>query len=135
MTLSKPPAPLKLASYLPVQTVRVKEAISALQAAQQAPSLAVLTRLAKQSSECLRLVSPLIPASMHASVQAGPLEYAPPSASAPQDQNKVQWCLLAANSAVAAKLRHLLPSLTAHLRTHGHEIHEIRIKIAMQKTR
>jgi hypothetical protein len=56
---------------------------------------------------------------MRSGVQAGPL-------------HEGQWCLLAANSAVAAKLRQLAPALTAHLRTHGHAVNDIRIKIAMR---
>lgn len=108
-----------LPSYLPLRTVRLREAVSAAQAAQRAPSLAGLVQLADQSAACMRMVTPLIPASMRSGVKAGPLE-------------EGQWCLLAANSAVAAKLRQLAPALAAHLRTHGQNVQEIRIKISMR---
>jgi hypothetical protein len=107
-----------LPSYLPLRTVRVREAVSVAQAVQRAPALAGLAQLAKHSSECLRIVTPLIPLSMRSAVQAGPLE----------GEN---WCLVVANSASAAKLRQLTPALAAHLRTHGYAVQDIRIKIAM----
>lgn len=110
-----------LASYLPLRTVQVREAMSVSQAMQRAPGLAGLAQLAKRSAECLRLVTPLIPTSMRPAVQAGPLD-------------EGQWCLLAANSAVAAKLRQLSPALAAHLRTHGHAVQAIRIKISMRNS-
>lgn len=122
----KPTAPAKprlingLPSYLPLRTVRVQGAIPVVQAMQNAPGLAGLAQLAKHSAECLRLVTPLIPASMLSGVQAGPLD-------------EGQWCLLAANSSVAAKLRQLSPALAAHLRTHGQAVKEIRIKISMRR--
>jgi hypothetical protein len=116
---STPPSQPKPASYLPLRTVRLRSAVPVVQAATQAPSLAALAQLAQQSIECLRLVAPLLPPAMRPSVQAGPL-------------NEGQWCLLVANSAVAAKLRQLIPALTAHLRTHGKAVHEIRIKIMMR---
>jgi hypothetical protein len=116
----------KLASYLPLRTVRQHQAVPVAQAAENAPSLAVLAALAQQSAHCLRLVTPLIPASMQSGVQAGPLTAAPAGQ---------EWCLLVANSAVAAKLRQLVPALAAHLRTKGVDVREIRIKIAMRHER
>ena len=116
---SKLPEPARPASYLPLRTVRLRTAVPVVQAAIQAPSLAGLAQLAQQSNDCLRLVTPLIAPAMRAGVQAGPL-------------NEGQWCLLAANSAVAAKLRQLTPALAAHLRTHGKAVNEIRIKITMR---
>ncbi len=119
--LSHQSAPAKLASYLPLRTVRIREAVPVLQAVQRAPSLAGLAQLARRSAQCLQLVTPLIPAPMRSAIQAGPLDAG-------------QWCLLAANSAVAAKLRQLAPALAAHLRTHGQEVQEIRIKIVMRNS-
>lgn len=115
-------ASVGLPSYLPLRTVRVREAISVVQAVQRAPTLAGLALLADQSAQCLKTVAPLIPAGMRSGVQAGPF-------------HDGQWCLLAANSAVAAKLRQLVPALAAHLRTHGQNVSEIRIKIAMRSSR
>ncbi len=117
-TASKPT--IAPASYLPLRTVRVREAVPVIQAVQRAPGLAGLAQLADLSAQCLKTVAPLIPAGMRSGVQAGPL-------------NEGQWCLLAANSAVAAKLRQLVPAFAAHLRTHGHDVQEIRIKISMQR--
>ncbi len=111
--------PQNSASYLPLRTVQPRSAIPVAQALQQSSSLAGLAARARQSGECLRLVSPLLPPTMLTGVQAGPL----------QDGH---WCLLASNSAVAAKLRQLAPALLAHLRTHGHPVQEIRVKIAMR---
>jgi hypothetical protein len=131
MSTSFVPKPsAKLASYLPLRTVRLREAVSVVQAMHQAPSLAGLAQQAKQSAECLRLVTPLIPVSMLSGVQAGPLQQVT-QPNTERDDHSIQWCLLAANSAVAAKLRQLSPALAAHLRTHGHDVQDIRIKIAM----
>ncbi len=115
----KPKSPETLASYLPLRTLRIREAVSVVQAVQRAPSLAGLALLAERSAKCLKLVTPLIPPLMRPAVQAGLLD-------------EGQWCLIVANSAVAAKLRQLLPALAAHLRTHGQEVNGIRIKIAMR---
>jgi Dna[CI] antecedent, DciA len=109
-------------SYLPLRTVRQSEAVRIEQALARAPILANLTQLAQQSAACLRLVVPLIPAGMRPSIQAGPLEDG-------------TWCLLVSNSAAAAKLRQLAPALAAHLRTHGQDVNELRIKISMQNSR
>lgn len=106
-----------LASYLPLRTVRLRSAVPLAQAVHQAPSLALLAQRAQASSDCLRLVTPLLPPALRTGIAAGPLE-------------EGQWCLLAANSAVAAKLRQLTPALAAHLRTQGQAIEGIRIKIA-----
>lgn len=111
--------PISLPSYLPLRTVRVQRAVSVVQAVQRAPTLAALAQLADRSAQCLKTVAPLIPAGMRSGVLAGPF-------------NDGQWCLLAANSAVAAKLRQLSPALAAHLRTHGQDVQEIRIKISMR---
>jgi hypothetical protein len=118
-TASQPKA--SLPSYLPLRTVHVREAVPVIQAVQHAPGLAGLAQLADLSARSLKTVAPLIPASMRSGVQAGPL-------------NEGQLCLLAANSAVAAKLRQLVPALAAHLRTHGHDVQEIRIKISMRNS-
>jgi hypothetical protein len=128
---SKPQVQPRLASYLPLRTVRVREAVSAIQAVQRAPSLAGLALMAKQSAECLRLITPLIPPPMRSGVQAGPLQQIAQTGTQ-RDGHITQWCLLAANSAVAAKLRQLAPALAAHLRTHGQHVQDIRIKIAMR---
>jgi hypothetical protein len=135
--LAQAAAPSKLASYLPLRTVRVREAVSVVQAIGRAPNLASLAKMAALSAECMRLVTPLIPAPMRSGVQSGPLTRVrpePESVDATRGEH-TQWCLLAANSAVAAKLRQLAPALAAHLRTHGHDVQDIRIKITMRPSR
>lgn len=92
------------------------QAVTVLQALDQAPTLARLTALARASQEHLASISGLLPDALRPWVKAGPLE-------------GQQWCLLAANNAVAAKLRQLVPALTAHLRAKGSEVTAIRIKV------
>ena len=89
---------------------------NAHQAAQQSPTLARLAAAAQDSQTCLKLLNHLLPAALRTGLQAGPLENG-------------EWCLLAANSAVAAKLRQLSPALLAHLRSQGWQVTSIRIKV------
>ncbi len=60
----------------------------------------------------MELISP----ELRAAVQAGPA-------------NDKDWCLLVNGSAAAAKLRQLLPSLQARLKSAGWEVATIRIKV------
>ena len=91
-------------------------AITLEQASQEAPILAKLVALTRDSSERLRAVQALIPVGLHAAIQAGPSE-------------GESWCLQVKNNAAAAKLRKLLPALTAHLRTRGWNVNTIRMKV------
>ena len=86
------------------------------QAAQESPTFAKLTALARESGERLAAIQPLIPAPLRTSVKAGPIE-------------ADTWCLLVDGSAAAAKLRQLLPALQAHLRSRGWEVTAIRLKV------
>ena len=88
-----------------------------LQASHESPTLARLSELVADSSARLQCVSPLLPPALRASVKAGPVEDG-------------VWCLLVANNAVAAKLRQLLPDLTAHLRSKGWNVTQIRLKVS-----
>jgi hypothetical protein len=96
------------------------QALSVMQALDKAPTLARLAALARQSQDWLTSIAPLLPVALRTGVQAGPIE-------------NQQWCLLAANNAVAAKLRQLSPALSAHLRAKGYEVTAIRIKVQMQR--
>jgi Dna[CI] antecedent, DciA len=96
-----------------------KQAVTVLVAAGNAPTLARLTALAQQSQEWLAMAAELLPPALRSGIQAGPIE-------------DKQWCLLAANSAVAAKLRQLSPAVCAHLRSRGCEVNAIRIKVQMR---
>lgn len=86
------------------------------QAAQESPTLARLTALARESAKRLEAIQPLIPPGMRSALQAGPIE-------------ADAWCLLVDNNAAAAKLRQMLPALQAHLRSRGWEVNSIRLKV------
>lgn len=95
---------------------RRHQPVSLQQATQESPTLARLTALARDSKDRLQAIERLIPATLLPAVQAGPIEGS-------------TWCLLVKNNAAAAKLRHLLPALQAHLRSRGWEVTAIRLKI------
>jgi hypothetical protein len=93
-------------------------AVPILQAAENAPTLAKLTRLARESSERLQAVESLIPSSLRSAVKAGPIEGA-------------EWCLLVDGNAAAAKMRQVLPALKAHLCSRGWQVNAIRLKVQL----
>ncbi|KAB2905246.1 MAG: hypothetical protein F9K35_01875 [Burkholderiaceae bacterium] len=95
---------------------RRHHAITLLQATEDSPTLAKLAALTRDSSARLHAVELLIPATLRAAVQAGPIE-------------GNTWCLLVKSNAAAAKLRQLLPALEAHLRRKGWEVTSIRLKV------
>ncbi|MVT37121.1 hypothetical protein GO497_06695 [Acidovorax citrulli] len=95
---------------------RRHHAVTLQQATEDSPTLARLASLTRDSSERLRAVELLIPATLRPAIQAGPIEGA-------------TWCLLVRNNAAAAKVRQLLPALQAHLRSRGGEVNAIRLKI------
>ena len=99
-----------------VLTLRRNHPVTLLQAAQEAPTLARLTELARESGERLKAVEPLIPAALRPAVQAGPIDGA-------------AWCLLVSNNAAAAKLRQVLPALQSRLRDRGWQVNSIRLKV------
>jgi len=47
----------------------------------------------------------------------------------------LNWCLIVNNNSAAAKLRQLLPALTAHLHSKGWEVNAIRIKVQTRPER
>ncbi len=91
-------------------------AVPVLQAVEQSPTLAQLSRLVKQSSARMALVQPLLPPSLRTLVHAGAPE---PDA----------WCLLAPHAAAAAKLRQLMPVMLSALERGGEPVKTIRIKV------
>jgi hypothetical protein len=90
--------------------------VPVLEALEDAPTLARLTQLARQSREMLEAVESLIPVSLRSAVRAGPIDGS-------------GWCLLVDNNAAAAKLRQVLPALTAELRRRGAQVNSIRLKV------
>ena len=91
-------------------------AVTLQQASEESPLLARLTALTRDSSDRLKAIEMLIPASLRPAVQAGHIE-------------GDSWCLLVKSNAAAAKIRQLLPALQAHLRSRGWEINAIRLKV------
>ena len=91
-------------------------AITVQQASLEAPALAQLVALTRDSSERLKAIEPLIPPMLRPALQAGPIE-------------GDTWCLLVRGNAAAAKMRQLLPALQAHLRSRGWEVNAIRLEI------
>ena len=91
-------------------------AVTLQQASEESPLLARLTALTRDSSDRLKAIEMLIPASLRPAVQAGPIE-------------GDSWCLLVKSNAAAAKIRQLRPALQAHLRSRGWEINAIRLKV------
>ena len=91
------------------------------QASLDSPALARLTELTRDSVARLAAVQMLIPAAMRSCVNAGPID-------------GTAWCLLLDNNAIAAKMRQLLPSLQAHLRSKGWAIDSIRLKVQSKST-
>jgi hypothetical protein len=90
--------------------------IDVLQACEDAPTLARLAQLARESRERLEAVQFLIPSPLRSAVKAGPID-------------GTGWCLLVDNSAAAAKLRQVLPALTAELCSRGWQVTAIRLKV------
>ncbi len=96
--------------------LRRHHAVSVLQASEESPTLARLTERVRDSGARLDAIRPLLPPGLRTSIQAGPVD-------------DTSWCLLVNNNAAAAKLRQLLPSLEAHLRTKGWPMATIRLKV------
>ena len=94
--------------YLPpkVPRVSIPAPTPVAQALREHAALALLGERLEGSRRRLRLISPALPGDLAASLQPGPLD-------------EEGWSVLAANAAVAAKLRHLLPRLEALLAQAG----------------
>ena len=82
----------------------------------QSLPLARLQSLLRESNARYELILPLLPAALARHVRPGPVD-------------EEGWALLAANAAVAAKLRQLLPRLEAALQQQGHKPSAIRIRV------
>lgn len=98
-------------------TPRSRTALTLQQALDEAPTLARLSRLAAESTARLDVVRPLLPPGLRELVRAG--------AALEGD-----WCLLVPHNAAAAKLRQMAPALLAALRSHGHAVETLRVKVA-----
>jgi hypothetical protein len=109
-----------LPRYLAPKGLRpsVPDPMPVAQAMRAHAGLVQLGERLEASRRRLRVITPALPGNLIASLQSGPLD-------------EEGWSLLAANAAVAAKLRHLLPRLEALLAQAGLP-GRIRIKL-MQK--
>lgn len=92
---------------------------SLAQAVADSAPLARLSELVRESSARLAAIQPLIPAPLRPAVRPGPID-------------GDSWCLLVDNSAAAAKLRYLTPTLQAALRARGWDVATLRVKIQKQ---
>lgn len=90
--------------------------VDVLQACQEAPTLARLAQLARESRERLEAVQFLIPNPLRSAVKAGPID-------------GTSWCLLVDGNAAAAKLRQIVPAITAELCSRGWQVTAIRLKV------
>ena len=93
-----------------------------MQAADETPSFARLAELTRESTARLKAVENIIPISLRSSLKAGPIDGG-------------TWCLLVDNNASAAKMRQLLPALTARLKAKGWEITSIRLRVQISQER
>jgi hypothetical protein len=102
-----------LATKLPRSSVPAPTPVA--QALREHSALSRLGERLEGSRRRMQLIAPALPGDLARSLQPGPLD----------DQG---WTLLAANAAVAAKLRQLLPRLEAVLAQQGLPSH-IRVKL------
>ena len=104
-----------------MSTTRRHYAVPLHQAAEEAPALARLARLARESGERLKAIESCIPLALRSSIRPGPID-------------GTSWCLLVDSSAAAAKLRQLVPVLLNKLNSRGWEVTAIRLKLgSLQK--
>ena len=90
----------------------------ALQASEPLARLAERLRESKQRFDC---IAPALPVALAAHAQPGPVD-------------AHGWTVLAANAAVAAKLRQLVPLLAARLAEHGFGDLPLRVKVQNHRT-
>ncbi|MDO8720027.1 MAG: hypothetical protein Q7K20_13735 [Polaromonas sp.] len=99
---------------------RLPEALSIHQAAGNAPSLAKLTELVRESNDRLKAIESLLPAALRPAIKAGPID-------------GESWCLLVNGNAAAAKVRQLIPLIQARLLNKGWKVTSIRLKLLIAK--
>jgi len=89
---------------------------SVINAIEQSDTLSSMLGLQRRSMLYLSTISSVLPPGLQEQLLAGPIE-------------DDVWCVLVKHNAAAAKLRQLLPSICAHLRSQGHNVQQVRIKI------
>ena len=96
------------------------QALTAFEAAENAPTLAQFARLLKESSSRLQAIQPLVPLTLRQAIQPGPVD-------------EKTWCLLVNSAAASAKLRQLIPVMERSLSEQGWKPLQIRLKILVTK--
>lgn len=104
----------------PIRRPLTPDLLPIQQALTQHNSLARLGLLLQESNQRMAIVKPALPGALTRFVQAGPVD-------------EEGWTLLAANAAVAAKLRHLQPRLEELIREQGLRPTLVRIKVLQQR--
>ena len=94
----------------------VPDSLPVAEALRRSPPLTALRERLKDSSERFEAIRASLPAGLATHVAPGPVD-------------AEGWSLLAANAAVAAKLRQLRPRLEAILQQRGWQVSSIRIKV------
>lgn len=108
------------ARYLhPPKSAQVPEPMPVRQALEQHTGLARLGYLMQESNRRMAIVSVALPGALTRFVRPGPVD-------------EEGWTLLAANAAVAAKLRQLQPRLLELLAEQGVAAGKLRIKVLQQ---
>ncbi len=98
-------------------SARARAAVAIGDALEGSAALARLALRVRESQRRLSDLAPALPPALRDQVRSGPLD----------DQ---AWTLLAANAAVAAKLRNLLPALEERLKSRGWPPRTLRVKTA-----
>ena len=89
---------------------------SVIDAIAQSDTLSGMLSMHQTSTAYLNALKTLLPPDLFAQVKAGPID-------------ETSWCLLTTHNSAAAKLRQFLPDIGAHLRSKGHPVQNIRIKV------
>lgn len=103
----------------PTGSRQVPDPLPIAQALNGHTGLARLGVLIRESNRRMEIVSPALPGALTRFVRPGPI-------------GEESWTLLAANAAVAAKLRHLQPRLEQMLEEEGLRPSRVRVKVQQQ---
>jgi hypothetical protein len=98
---------------------QVPDPLPIAQALRQHDGLARLGVLIRESNRRMEIIAPALPGALARFVKPGPVD-------------EDGWSLLAANAAVAAKLRHLQPRLEQMLEEQGLRPAKVRVKVQQQ---
>jgi hypothetical protein len=108
-----------IATLLPMSSP-ARPSLPIRQALDRSEPLARLTQRLQVSRHRYEAICELLPAELRGLAQPGPID----------DQT---WTLLAANSAVAAKLRNMVPALQSRLKSHGWPELALRVRVPSQR--